>query len=106
MVATLAADGVLALRGNHVIALPELVTLLDKTVNGTTVRALLQGSILADADGHKLRAAPVSSLPGSLFVLARKLAGALPVSLRASRLSPPPDRPAGAAWAARTFPRL
>ncbi|MEO5900396.1 MAG: DUF6603 domain-containing protein [Ilumatobacteraceae bacterium] len=77
-VATFAADAVLELLGNYVIALPELVTLLDKTVNGTTVRALLQGSILADADGHKLRAAPVSSLPGSLFVLARKLAGALP----------------------------
>lgn len=77
-VALFAADSIVELLGNYIIEITEVSALLDKTVNGQSVRIILQGSILSDADSHKLRTAPISSLPGSLFVLARKLASALP----------------------------
>ncbi|MBK5332019.1 MAG: hypothetical protein JJD93_08615, partial [Ilumatobacteraceae bacterium] len=77
-VALFAADAVLELLGNYVIAINEVDAILNKLVNGNSVRSLLQGSILSSADDHAIATSPVSSLPGSLFVLARKLAGALP----------------------------
>lgn len=77
-IALFAADAVLELLGNHIVALGDVALLLDRTVGGASVRSLLQGSILSDTDDHRLRPAPIGHLPGSLFVLARKLAGALP----------------------------
>ena len=77
-VALFAADAVLELLGNWVIALDDLDTMLDTSVNGHQVRELLQGSVLSDIDDHKMITSPVSRLPQSLFVLARNLAGALP----------------------------
>lgn len=77
-VARFAADAVLELLGNHVIAISDVSALLDRQVNGVSVRSLLTGSILSSTDDHKLRPAPLAHLPGSLFVLARQLAGALP----------------------------
>ncbi|HET9443493.1 MAG TPA: DUF6603 domain-containing protein, partial [Acidimicrobiales bacterium] len=75
-VALFAADAVLELLGNWVVELDDVATLLDTPVGASSVRQLLEGSILSEADNHKLLPAPVSRLPGSLFLLARNLAGA------------------------------
>jgi large repetitive protein len=77
-VALFAADATLELLGNYVIGLTEVKTLLDKAVGTSTVRKVLAGSILSAPDGLTMAAAPISGLPGSLFVLARQAAVALP----------------------------
>ena len=78
-VALFAADAVLELLGNWIIELTDVSAMLDRTVNGHTVRSLLVGSLLSGVDDHKLAAAPVSNVPTNLFALTRKVAGALPV---------------------------
>ena len=81
-IALFAADAVLELLGNYVIALADVSTLLDKTVNTgppITVRSILQGSLLSATNDHAIAAQPVSNVPGNLFTLARKVAGALPM---------------------------
>ncbi len=75
-VALFTADAVLEILGNWVIGLGDVSLLLNRPVGATPLRELLQGSVLAAPD--RIRPGLVSSLPGSLFVLARNLAGALP----------------------------
>ncbi len=77
-VALFAADAVLELLGNYVIEITEVSAMLNRTVNGHTVRELLQGSLLSSIDDHAMAPAPISNVPHNLFALARKLAGALP----------------------------
>ena len=73
-----AADAVLELIGNFIVGQTDVDALLNRSVGASTVRKVLQGSILSTTNDHAMAAAPVSSLPGSLFVLARNLADALP----------------------------
>jgi len=77
-VALFAADAVLELLGNYIIAIEDVSDLLDKAVDGHSVRSLLQGSLLSPTDDHAMAPAPISNVPANLFALARRLAGALP----------------------------
>ena len=79
-VAMFAADATLELLGSWLIGLPALGTLLDTTVGplNSSVRSILQGSVLSTLDDHAVMPGVVSRLPGSLFVLARNLVNVLP----------------------------
>ena len=79
-VAMFAADATLELLGSWLIRVPALATLLDTLVGplNSSVRSILQGSVLSTLDDRAVMPGVVSRLPGSLFVLARNLVNALP----------------------------
>ena len=79
-VALFAADATLELLGSWLIGLTDVGTLLDVQVGPSNrpVRQILQGSLLSNTNDHAVKAGVITSLPGSLFVLARKLVANLP----------------------------